>query len=606
VSRWTALARIKVHFPFIIPFLGKIYGEDSQGWYFGHNSEEARSITGIPSLEGVHQGDVLGSWIHCMATLPFVKELKDKVGEQGSSKFFIDDANLTAPYDQMLSALDHVFAEGPEVGYHLKRDKGVYLLGRCKDRAEAMRRKCELMAKYSFESSMIRIHPDNGGDKLLYGAKVLGSFVGTEESIANRLEKKLAKLKKEADAITCVSSFQIRLLLLRWCFGQMIIFLQRTIPPKLIDTYLEPGFTELKKLVLNSILGKPNGIPLKSFALAELHIQDSGLGLFHSSDTSKAAFLASFVECSDDLASLLSPDEAQVDTVLVQEATRCFEYFQQVDPTLTQDSLRKIASKSKSGIGDSTLQHYLSQLLRASHRAKVVSEFYDPREVAWLESLQDPHAGLWLDTVPKTEMHRLPNDQFRVALTLRLYLPQKCILPATMCDCRKGKNEIPLDRQGIHLTTGCIKGGNSIHNHDRVKEQAVKILSYCGLSTKVEERNAFRGYDEDNGNRPDITIFNHPDHPGKFFLDVRLSSPVPANSGRLELSDAKKKFRSGNKAFSEKVKAYKHATDQGLGFLPIIFETTGQMHPDTQLFFMSCLEQAARVRQIKLAVLWKY
>ena len=110
-------------------------------------------------------------------------------------------------------------------------------------------------------------------------------------------------------------------------------------------------------------------------------------------------------------------------------------------------------------------------------------------------------------------------------MTVRLFLHQKCIIPSTMCDCRKGKNAIPLDCNGIHLTTGCIKGGNSIHNHDRVKEQTAKILSYCGLSTKVEEQNAFRVYDEENGKRPDITVFNHPDHAGKFFLDVRISSP---------------------------------------------------------------------------------
>ena len=111
-----------------------------------------------------------------------------------------------------------------------------------------------------------------------------------------------------------------------------------------------------------------------------------------------------------------------------------------------------------------------------------------------------------------------------------------------MCDCRKGKSAIPLDCNEIHLTTGCIKGGNSIHNHDRVKEQTAKILSYC-LSTKVEEQNAFRAYDEDNGKRPDITIFNHPDHAGKFFLNVCISSPVPADSGPLKIPQAKKKFR---------------------------------------------------------------
>ena len=120
------------------------------------------------------------------------------------------------------------------------------------------------------------------------------------------------------------------------------------------------------------------------------------------------------------------------------------------------------------------------------------------------------------------------------------------------------------------------------------------------------EQNAFRVYDEDNGKRPDITIFNHPDRSGKFFLDVRISSPVPANSGPLTIPQAKKKFRAGNKAFSEKVNSYKHALDQGLRFLPIIFETTGQMHHETLPFFVTCLEQASRVRQIPFTALWKY
>ena len=85
-------------------------------------------------------------------------------------------------------------------------------------------------------------------------------------------------------------------------------------------------------------------------------------------------------------------------------------------------------------------------------------------------------------------MHKIANDEFRVTLTLRLYPHQKCIIPGTMCDCRKGKNAIPLDCDGIHLTTGCIKGGNPIHNHDRVKDQTAKILSYCGLSTTIGGR----------------------------------------------------------------------------------------------------------------------
>ena len=33
-----------------------------------------------------------------------------------------------------------------------------------------------------------------------------------------------------------------------------------------------------------------------------------------------------------------------------------------------------------------------------------------------------------LDCAPKSEMHKIANDEFRVALTLRLFLHQKCII----------------------------------------------------------------------------------------------------------------------------------------------------------------------------------
>ena len=185
---------------------------------FSGNCEEARNTTGIPSLEGVHQGDVLGSWIHCMTTLPFIQELANLVGEDGSSKFFFDGGNLSAFFTEITQALDYIFDEGPEVGYHLKRTKGIYLLGRCEDRVKALRRRMELITRFDFDPATIRIHPDNGGEKLLYGAMVLGSYVGSEESIANKLEKKLAELKKKADAIITVGSLQIQYFFLKLGF----------------------------------------------------------------------------------------------------------------------------------------------------------------------------------------------------------------------------------------------------------------------------------------------------------------------------------------------------------------------------------------------------
>ena len=61
--------------------------------------------------------------------------------------------NLSAPFTKMTEALDYVFDKGPEVGYHLKRTKGVYLLGRCEGRAEALRRKLALIARLGLKEN---------------------------------------------------------------------------------------------------------------------------------------------------------------------------------------------------------------------------------------------------------------------------------------------------------------------------------------------------------------------------------------------------------------------------------------------------------------------
>ena len=122
----------------------------------------------------------------------------------------------------------------------------------------------------------------------------------------------------------------------------------------------------------------------------------------------------------------LSLEEPDINTHMVQEASRCLQFFHSLDPTITQDSLKKMAIKTTEG--HITLQHQLAQILRGSQRDRVMSQFQEPREIAWLESLQDSTAGLWLDCAPKSEMHKIANDEFRVALTLRLSLHQKCII----------------------------------------------------------------------------------------------------------------------------------------------------------------------------------
>ena len=111
----------------------------------------------------------------------------------------------------------------------------------------------------------------------------------------------------------------------------------------------------------------------------------------------------------------MSLKEPDIDTGMVHEASRCLEFFHSLDPTITQDSLTNMVTKT--AVSRITLQHHPAQILRGPQRARVVSQFQEPREIAWCGRLQDNQPGLWLDCAPKSEMHKIANDEFRVALT---------------------------------------------------------------------------------------------------------------------------------------------------------------------------------------------
>ena len=89
-------------------------------------------------------------------------------------------------------------AEGTKYGYYIKRNKGTYLLGRCGSYEQAREKKQHLINRFGFEESLIHLHPSDvalapGLDQNWsicnhnYGAKVLGTWVGTPEYIQSWL-----------------------------------------------------------------------------------------------------------------------------------------------------------------------------------------------------------------------------------------------------------------------------------------------------------------------------------------------------------------------------------------------------------------------------------
>ena len=116
-----------------------------------------------------------------------------------------------------------------------------------------------------------------------------------------------------------------------------------------------------------------------------------------------------------------------------------------------------------------------------------------------------------------------------MALRLRLFMPQKRILPNTLlCNC---KRSTPVDLQGLHWCTGCNYDGVRINTHNLVRDQIAKILRYCGVNIIIEEQHAFAGNNPDTNRRPDLTAFNLPTTNRPQVLDIQLTKWRNINYG---------------------------------------------------------------------------
>jgi hypothetical protein len=97
--------------------------------------------------------------------------------------------------------------------------------------------------------------------KQQYGAKVVGSRVGTDEYILHHLQEKATELKIESDKLIECDDIQQRYLFLRWCYGSKINHILRTTYPSLTQD-LATSFDNSKKKVLCSLLQQFESIPM--------------------------------------------------------------------------------------------------------------------------------------------------------------------------------------------------------------------------------------------------------------------------------------------------------------------------------------------------------
>lgn len=621
-SRFVGLSETKKHIPEMLPVMREMYLDDSNGWYYGL----ASGIEAIKSAEGYHQGDTMAGWGFLMTLNPLLKSLEEKIKdafgerEHWMGKYYVDNLTFSASWPVMQVILSHIELEGKKYGFTFSKSKGDIIVPeqRSSQQAQLFKQK---YASLGFSPEIIKLHPANTTNdveaKMNYGLKLLGSFVGTEEFIQHQLNLYLDELTIVAEKLIAFPNIQGRSLLFRYCFIPKPIHVFRTVPPRICGPLIA-GFEKLKQRILFSLLDCTAGDMTEiDYLSCNFPLNKGGLGFHLSGVVAVCSYVASFIAFSQ------SPSgewlKATTDVLLNGEnlmphveAAKKYMQSKCFCPEIS-DSREKIATLMTwtNSRSEGTVQSRLCNMMDVERIHELKLRMTRVRRKQW-RAVQNEEAGKWLEAVPKYANLTMTNDEFVTALRYRLALKMPRLSPGGYCMC--GNHGAIVDVQGNHFATGCAKYGYRKQTHDGVAIEFNSILRYCGFWTVREERGIFRATDPNNGNTPDISILNPIDPTvQKEIFDISITAPlVGAESGKLQSpkTDAQA-WEMGTQAeirHKDKIRHYDMnvINANGLGFHPIIFESTGFVHKHTRDYLITLAKRASEEKKIPSAILYSY
>ena len=379
-NRTMGLGHLVDHFPSLVPMMRQMYGSNATLWLRGLD----QVIEQISMQTGWQQGDVAGTFLYCVTTLPFHKGMQNLVSNHNGKVFaFVDDTKVKAPFRRMCETIRYMDTEGLKYGYQRHRAKGTYLLGRCRSLADAKFRKEFLVEEFGMDPTRIQIHPDNiqeSGDEdeyklacRLYGAESLGGLIGSKAFVEDGLTKKLEELNHDADRLIAHPNVQERMLLMQYCFNQKPNHLLRTTAPYYAKKFVKQLEKCQQRIVAASI--ETNIIGNTVWAQMKLPIPEGGLGLRSWDSVSRAAYLASVIEVQESirraypkLDDALNQDSDDKLPWFIRDIRHAIEQVHSKDATVTganvltftgagQESLQSIlTSKLESGAFDTLVE----------------------------------------------------------------------------------------------------------------------------------------------------------------------------------------------------------------------------------------------------------
>jgi hypothetical protein len=372
-------------------------------------------------------------------------------------------------------------------------------------------------------------------------------------------------------------------------------------------------FDEMKQDILLASLDR-NKILRLNLEQAFLPIRLGGLGLTKSLNTAHAAFVASTITSYDSIK--FHFPEIDVETDLFYDSFKTsLDFIKQHVDLKIQDNF---TTNNIFNLYMPTTYHLQSEISNnimdeafIKFKENVIQNNNNNIYLSWLTSLESSSsAGSFLLATPKHGDFTFSNAEFCTALSVRLHLSIPTLSPEQACNCKKKPT---IDSTGHHLITGCNEGGIRQSHHMAVEHIIIKLLQYSGLLVKSEEQGCFQGLDPFDNKRPDISIFNT--HilglDKKMILDISITSPLIGSANGIlqpiSIKEAKKPLNAATIRFNQKNAKYKNVSiANNLIFMPIIFETSGALHPDAEKFIKKIAKIGSQLHFIDYDIYYNY
>ena len=516
IDRRIFLSEIAAHFPEIYNWVHLCYAHDSILNYDGHE---------IISSCGVQQGDPLGPLLFAFG----LSKLTSQINEHCKllmNIWYCDDGVLVGEIDEVQKALSLVTVEGKKIGLHVNLNK------------------CELHwpnnVDLSIFDSSIRRTPQAGVD-------LLGSHIGTKDSLENFLESKVDSLSRLLQDLHDLNYSQAEFAILKNCLrASKLNHVLRTCIPG--DSPSLSRLDNIQRMCLEKILSK--SLTDTQWQQACLPTKLGGLGIRPVHQLHLPAYLASRIFTWITSSALSSEILNLRDSRFFNDASHSFT---ELYPSCQLEDLL--------GMGKG-LQKILSSYTIKSSWNDVIEQL-DTLSKANNLSFNMPHATDYLNVLPRKKIGLfLTNEEFRLTVSRQLRLPVSG--RSSMCPLC---NTAVLDVYGDHALV-CTHSGDRIARHNSLRDVIYYAFKAAGSNPNLEVMTHLCS----QSRAGDVFVRNW--SLGKALaIDVTVTSPLQStfySKAAVELGYASKQAESKKLAYAEHL-----VNDSDTTFVPVAFETSG-------------------------------